>query len=157
MKPMKRPDIDVLLYAAAACPCALQQQIIIKRKLRWRFSTAVKVMQSSIILMEPLAELSGRDADDLREDAGEVIRVAEADGGRDLGDALIGEAEGAFGKLHTDLVDVDIDIDTGAPLEDAAEVGIAAMAELGQRGDGDAAFIVDADVFQRVGEDGVLA
>ena len=43
MKPMKRPDIDDLLYVAAACPCALQQQIIIKRKLRWRFSTAVKV------------------------------------------------------------------------------------------------------------------
>ncbi len=31
------------------------------------------------------------------------------------------------------------------------------MAELGQRGDGDAALIVDADVFQRVGEDGILA
>ncbi len=31
------------------------------------------------------------------------------------------------------------------------------MAELGQRGDGDAAFIVDADIFQRVGEDGVFA
>ena len=31
------------------------------------------------------------------------------------------------------------------------------MAELGQRGDGDAAFIVDADVFQCVGEDSILA
>ena len=107
--------------------------------------------------MEPLAELRGRDADDLREDAGEVIRVAEADGGRDLGDALVGEAERAFGELHADFVDIDIDIDAGASLEDTAEIGIAAMAELGQRGDGDTAFIVDADVFQRVGEDGILA
>ena len=42
--------------------------------------------------MEPLAELRGRDADDLRKDAGEIIRVAEADGGGDLRNAFIGEA-----------------------------------------------------------------
>lgn len=107
--------------------------------------------------MEPLAELGGWDADDLREDAGKVIRVSEADGGGDLRNALIGETERTFGELHAYLVDVDVDINAGAPLEDAAEVGIAAMAELGQRGDGDAAFIVDADVFQCVGEDSILA
>lgn len=107
--------------------------------------------------MEPLAELGGWDADDLREDAGKVIRVSEADGGGDLRNALTRETERTFGELHAHLVDVDVDINAGAPLEDAAEVGIAAMAELGQRGDGDAAFIVDADVFQRVGEDSILA
>lgn len=107
--------------------------------------------------MEPLAELGGWDADDLREDAGKVIRVSDADGGGDLRNALIGETERTFGELHAYLVDVDVDINAGAPLEDAAEVGIAAMAELGQRGDGDAAFIVDADVFQCVGEDSILA
>lgn len=107
--------------------------------------------------MEPLAELGGWDADDLREDAGKAIRVSEADGGGDLRNALIGETERTFGELHAYLVDVDVDINAGAPLEDAAEVGIAAMAELGQRGDGDAAFIVDADVFQCVGEDSILA
>ena len=106
--------------------------------------------------MEPLAELGGWDADDLREDAGKAIRVSEADGGGDLRNALIGETERTFGELHAYLVDVDVDINAGAPLEDAAEVGIAAMAELGQRGDGDAAFIVDADVFQCVGEDSIL-
>ena len=53
--------------------------------------------------------------------------------------SLIGETERTFGELHAYLVDVDVDINAGAPLEDAAEVGIAAMAELGQRGDGDAA------------------
>ena len=80
--------------------------------------------------MEPLAELRGRDADDLRKDAGEIIRVAEADGGGDLRNAFIGEAERTFGELHAHLVDVDVDINAGAPLEDAAEVGIAAMAAM---------------------------
>ena len=57
--------------------------------------------------MEPLAELGGWDADDLREDAGKVIRVSEADGGGDLRNALIGETERTFGELHAYLVDTD--------------------------------------------------
>ena len=98
--------------------------------------------------MEPLAELRGRDADDLRKDAGEIIRVAEADGGGDLRNAFIGEAERTFGELHAHLVDVDVDVDTSAPLEDTAEIRVAAMTEFGKLRDGNAILIIDTNVLQ---------
>jgi hypothetical protein len=36
-----------------------------------------------------------------------------------------------FGKLHSNLIDINIKVDTGSLFEHAAEIGFAAMAEFG--------------------------
>ena len=107
-------------------------------------------MQSSVILMEPLAELCWRDADDLREYAGKVIRIVKAHGRGDPGDALVGKTKRIFRKLHAHLIDVDIDVNADTPLENAAKVGIAAMAEFGKLRDGNAILIIDTNILQGV-------
>lgn len=106
--------------------------------------------------MEPFAELGRRNADDLREDAGKVIRIVKAHGRGDPGDALIGKTKRIFRKLHANLIDVDIDVNADAPLENAAEVGIAAMAELGKLRNGNAVPVIDANVLQGVRKDRIF-
>jgi len=107
--------------------------------------------------MEPLAELGRRDADDLREYAGKVIRIVKAYGRGDPGDTLIGKTKRIFRKLHTHLIDVDIDVNADTPLENAAKIGIAAMAEFGKLRDGNAVLVIDANVLQGVRKDRIFA
>ena len=96
-------------------------------------------------------------ANDLRKNAGKIIGVIEANGRGNFGNAFVGRAKRPFRQLCPHLVDVDVDVDAGAALEDAAEIGVAAMAESGQFCDGDPALTMNSDVFQRVRKDGILA
>ena len=114
-------------------------------------------MQSSVILMEPLAELCWRDADDLREDARKVIRIVKTHGRGDSGDAFVGKAKRILRKLHAHLVDVDVDVDTSASLEDTAEIRVAAMTEFGKLRDGNAILIIDTNVLQSMRKNRVFA
>lgn len=70
--------------------------------------------------METLTEFRWGDADELGEDPGEIVWIVKAYRDSDFSNALIGKAERIFCQLHADLIDINIDIHTGAALEDTA-------------------------------------
>ena len=96
-------------------------------------------------------------SDDLGEDAGKIVWVIESYAQGNFGNTVVGLAEEVFCLFHADLVDIDIDVDSGPPLEDSADVGFAAVTEGGKIGNRDSIGDILSDEFQSVCEDGIFA
>lgn len=72
------------------------------------------------LLPEPPSEFCGGDADDLGKNPGKVVGITETHPGGNFRNAVVGQQQAIFSLLHPYFVDVYINIDSGASLENSA-------------------------------------